>query len=211
MSTKRGIARPVPRRRRLAGWVLAVSWIGCSTSREPPPGGSSAASGASATSTASSSLEEPEAFGPHWDKARRTMDPLDIAEVGQREGGPGLVRGLADPTYAEVARRALPSVPDATVAIEPLARAFVAGGADAEASAEALVAVLEAPYGYGERLDPEGEERAAEALIAHARDEKAAGRSRARAVTILRRMAARGMVSEARIPTEKDAPAPAQR
>lgn len=150
--------------------------------------------------------EAPVIFGPWWDRARTTQDPLDIAELAHREGGAGLVLGLGSPRFAEVARSALPTAIDASLAIAPLAERVRSGGADAEASAEALLDVLAAPVVIGERLDPEGEARAVEDLLTVANDVTAPRRLRALAVSALRRLAARGTGDPAQIPNALDEP-----
>ncbi|NUP12270.1 MAG: hypothetical protein HOW73_39995 [Polyangiaceae bacterium] len=184
--------------------AAAVVGLVCCSSSETER--STTTSSGSSAATSAESSEDLYVFGPWWEKAASTKNPLDVAELGQREGGAGLVRGLEDARYAEVSRLALPDVADNGLAIGALARRLRAAGSDAEEDGETLVAVLRAPPRIGERLDPEGETKAREDLLALANDGSAPRKLRALAVTALRQLAARGVGDEAAIPTDLDEP-----
>lgn len=189
-------------RGRLALAVSAALAVACSSGERPgPPAGSS---GSAAPSASPSSTLGPTAFGPHWERAARSLDPLDVAEVGLREGGAGLAAGLDHPSYRAVARAALPAVPDAMLAAAPLAARARAGGDEAALNLETLIEVLRSKVVIGERMDPEGEQAAVADLLALANDAGAERALRARAVTALRLFATRGSCDEGKIPSELD-------
>lgn len=181
-------------------WLIAGLTACSSGEPAPPPAASSAV--VSAASAASAAPERE--YGPHWERAASSREPLDVAEVGRREGGAGLAAALEHPRYAPIARAALPAVPDAMLAAATLARRARAHGPEAQEDVDALIAVLRAPVVIGERLDPEGEAAAYDDLLALAGDASQERALRARAVTALRLLAARGVGDAARIPGELD-------
>lgn len=89
-----------------------------------------------------------------YDRARTSLDPVDLRALGRAVPADRLVAALSDPERREVARRALLLLDDVDEAFLPLARR----AADPSAREEALALFLELtnrPPAFGERLAPE--------------------------------------------------------
>jgi hypothetical protein len=178
--------------------LAALALAACASDK---PGDAPQASRSVPATTTQAEQAEPQ-FGPWWDKAAASEDTLDIAELARREGAMELLEGLDHPKFANVARAALPLTSDARLALSALAKRV--HGSGAEADAEALLAVTRAPLAIGERMDPEGEVRAAELLLEVANDSARERRVRALAVSALRLLAEQGVGDAKAIPTDLD-------
>jgi hypothetical protein len=188
-------------RRRFARWAAAAAALAACAgepARTTPSSTSPEASAAPAAPRPS--------FGGAWARAKADADPTWLAALAEDEGAAGLVGALGDPVYGDVACRALPLARDADLGIAPLAGCARAGGELAHACADALLAVLARPGLDRERLDPEGERRAAADLFALAQDPRARREIRAAAVSALRRLGERGVAAPGDIPEELDHP-----
>lgn len=185
--------------------ILALALVTACSARDNDAPTSSAAGSASASAPLTASADEVAyAFGAWWDRAANSGDPLDIADLAQREGAAGLVHGLSDPKYADVARAALPSTGDAMLALQPLAAQLRSGSdEEAERSGETILAILGSTTGqFGERLDPEGELSAVADLQAVAAQPSAAAR-RGLAIGALTRLCSeRRLCDPGTVPTE---------
>lgn len=142
--------------RAIVALALAMS---CKARDDGAPAG---APSSAASASAAQQLDEsarPYVFGPWWERAAASGDALDLAELAQREGAVGLVHGLDDPKYAQVACAALPSTGDAMLALQPLAAQLKQGNDEQAArSGQTILDILSSQtVQYGERLDPEGE------------------------------------------------------
>lgn len=178
--------------------IAALGLVACASDK---PRDAPQASVSVASSASQAEAEVPQ-FGPWWDKAAATDDELDIAELARREGALALVAGLDHATFANAARAALPLTTDARLALPALAdRVHQSGSA---ADAETLLAVVRAPSVIGERLDPEGESRAAALLLEVANDNGRERRVRALAVSALRLLAEQGVGDVKVIPSDLD-------
>lgn len=192
-----------------AAWVaatlvaVALDLVGCGAPPSSVPGSSSAAASGLATATIASAVPSG-APSRLWELAR-DGDGAALDALARAEGAVGLGRALGDPERAATARAALRLAPDGELALGALADRLAAAGDDAEPAGETLLVVLERPS-LGERLDPEGDGRAVTALLALAKDERRPARLRALAISALRRLAARGQVDEATIPSALDEP-----
>lgn len=188
----------------VAAWVVAsLVLVGCGAPPSSVPGSSSAAVTGAASATPIGAA--PSAAPSHlWEQAR-DGDGAALDALARAEGALGLGRALGDPDRAATARAALRLAPDGELALGALAERIAAAGDDAEAAGETLLVVLERPA-VGERLDPEGDTRAVATLLAFAKDEQRPARLRALAISALRRLAARGQLEEATIPSALDEP-----
>ncbi len=173
--------------------VCLVAACSSEPDAKPPTATSSASSNASVEANART-------FGPLWDRAASSGDEADLARLALDEGATGLLDALADPVRGAVAMRSLPHAPDRDVAIAPLAAKVLAGAADADGAADALVALLAFPSRDSERLDPDGEKAAVRDLLSVAKDGARTVELRAKSVSALRRLAERGVVARGEIP-----------
>lgn len=188
--------------------IRAIVALGALTACSPGGNEASPRSAAGSTSASASAVVGPEevpyTFGTWWDRAQKSGDALDIAALAQREGAVGLIHGLGDSKYADVARAALPGTKDAMLALQPLA-AQVRTGTDeqAERSGQTILDILASTtVQFGERLDPEGELAAVEDLQAVAAD-SSAGARRGLAIGALDRLCGeRRLCDPATIPVE---------
>src|SRR5688572_7305326 len=176
-------------------YFAACLGAACSSERDakPPPTPPSA-------SVSASPVAEARTFGSLWDRAETSSDDADLARLALDEGAGGLLAALDDAKRGPVALRALAHASDRDLAIGPLASRTRAGGPGAEPAADALSAVLAEPGTDRERLDPDGERGAVRDLLEVAKDAKRSVELRARAVSLLRRLAERGLIAPGEIP-----------
>jgi hypothetical protein len=164
-----------------------------------PPRATGGASASSSAGGVASAAPLDAAATPRWERAQ-SGDPADLAELADAEGARGLARRLDDPALGRTALAALEHAADAELATGLLARRAAARPATAEAELEVLLAVLSSPRRVGERLDPEGELEAVDALLGLAREASHPRRVRALALSCLGRLAERGLVDRAALP-----------
>ncbi len=136
-------------------------------------------------------------------QASASHDPVDFAAVGEKAGASVLLRLLADPKSRATALSAIPYCRDSDLAIRPLASSARASASadDAEVLLDTIAFALERPHAMGELLDPDGIRSAVADLVAIAKSSSLSERVRGLAVTILGRLADRGFVSRAEIPS----------
>jgi hypothetical protein len=129
------------------------------------------------------------------------MDPLDLTELASSIGAGRLAELLGDTRARPVAIAALAYADDAEVAYAKMAsEALAHPGADAAALLDSFSRSLDRPTKRGEILDSEGTHRAIGDLMTIARDASRAEAERAKAASILHRLAARGFVDDATVP-----------
>lgn len=172
--------------------VLAATSVataaGCKSSVDAHPPVASGTAAASATAVAPLADQ-----GPVFDRAARSLDPVDLAELGEAFGATRLLALVDHPSSRPVALAALPYAPDAELAFAPLvARADAAQGADAAAYLDAIAASLERPSRRGEWLAAEPIEAALPTLRAIAMATSRTEEERALAATVLHRLRERG-------------------
>lgn len=180
--------------------ALALALVGCSADPGHGPGGS--ATTPSVLSASASAARSPR--DPAWEVARASGDPLDIAALARAERAPALLVDIDDASYGEVARAALLEARDAELALAPLAARVRAGGSTAERDAELLLSIVSREPSFGEDLDADGLLAALGDLDAIARDASRDARIRALSVSVLRRLAERGVKLSQPIPSELD-------
>jgi hypothetical protein len=181
--------------------AIALVAAGCTGTTEVPPGPNLVASGSASAAPSTSSAPIARELGRVLSRAGETMDPLDLAELATTAGASRLAELLDDPSTRATAIAALGYAPDAEVAYARMAsEARAHPGPDAEAILDAFARSLELPTKRGEWLDDEGTHAAVRELLTLARDTARTEAERASAVTILRRLAARGFVGAKEIP-----------
>ncbi len=181
--------------------VVFGAALACSSDPAPQPARSGSAV---APAPAASSVAHARDVGDAWARAGAGQDGAELARLAEEVGAQELVAALEDRDRGGVAARALPYAPDRDLAVGPLAACVQRGGAAAEACAAAVVHVLSLPGRDRERLDPEGEARAARDLLVVAGDPRRPRALRASAVTALRHLSERGVVNASAIPTALD-------
>ncbi len=162
---------------------------GCKSRVDAQPPVTTGAASASALASAGPLPEQ----GPVYDRAARSLDAVDLADLGRAFGGARLLALVDHPASRSVALAALPFAPDAEVAFAGLAlRAKAASGADASALLEAIVASLEQRGRRGEWLAAEPIEQSLPTLLEVAKDASRTEEERGLAATALHRLRERG-------------------
>jgi hypothetical protein len=184
-------------------FAAAVLW-GCGATparrgdgRLPPP------SSRMATATVSAPPTRPPTpvLGPAFARAAATMDPVDLCALAATEGADRLASLLDDPRAHDTALAALACADDAELTYGRLAaRARAHPGDEAMRSLDAFAESLERPSKRGELLDPEGVHSAIGDLAAIADASERHAPERALALTILRRLGARGFAIPCPLP-----------
>ncbi|MFO0616388.1 MAG: hypothetical protein U0414_27600 [Polyangiaceae bacterium] len=166
---------------------LVLGTSGCKSGVDAHPPIATAAS-------ASASVEAPLADqGPVFERAARSLDPVDLSDLGLAFGATRLLALADHPSARAAALAALPYASDAELAYAGLVeRAKVAKGPDAAAYLDAIAASLERPTRRGEWLAAEPIEASLPALRAIASDATRGEEERALAATVLHRLRDRG-------------------
>lgn len=133
-------------------------------------------------------------------------DPIDLARLADREGAGGLLEGLEEGgPIGLAALAALPFADDADAAYQRLGE--IVQQLDPAATGPVLQAIVDIaarPRRQTEPIDPAGLRSCGEALLSLAKRKSLAKNVRAPAISALRRLAERGAVTAAAIPTDLD-------
>lgn len=140
-----------------------------------------------------------------WQRAS-SGDFIELTRLAEREGAAGLLEGLEEGGVVGLtALLALPHVEDAELAYRRLGEIILQLDAKKAAPVvEAALAMAQRPWAHRELLDPPGKKYCAEALLELTKKRRAPSEVKAAAISALRLLAERNLVSLGEIPEEAD-------
>lgn len=177
---------------------LALALTCCASACEPaaPPrdlGGGSPGSNAAAPSSSATARPDDAAFAALFERARASLDPVDLRAVARGATADRLVAAFAAPADRDVARRALLLADDVDDAFLPLAR-LTRDPLHREAALALLLELTNRPPAFGERLAPEDDAETLAILESLRAPAQASGpETTALAESVLARLRARGL------------------